>query len=93
MDLVLSTGGILALSPLIALIGLAIKLESRGPVFFRQTRVGERGELFTIFKFRSMYPDAEARRGEIAEFFGSASEDSAPRSSESGEWTMPPPVG
>ncbi len=37
--------------------------------------------------------DAEARRHEIAEFFGSASEYSAPRSSESGEWTMPPPVG
>ncbi len=37
--------------------------------------------------------DAEARRHEIAEFFGSASEDSAPHSSESGEWTMPPPVG
>jgi len=37
--------------------------------------------------------DAEARRHEIAEFFGSAAEDGAPRSSESGEWTMPPPVG
>jgi NTE family protein len=37
--------------------------------------------------------DAEARRHEIAEFFGGASEDSAPRSSESGEWTVPPPVG
>ena len=37
--------------------------------------------------------DAEARRHEIADFFGSASDDSAPRSSESGEWTMPPPVG
>ena len=37
--------------------------------------------------------DAEARRHEIAEFFGSASEDGAPRSSESGEWQVPPPVG
>jgi NTE family protein len=37
--------------------------------------------------------DAEARRHEIAEFFGGASEDAAPRSSESGEWTVPPPVG
>jgi NTE family protein len=37
--------------------------------------------------------DAEARRHEIAEFFGSAADDGAPRSSESGEWTMPPPVG
>jgi NTE family protein len=37
--------------------------------------------------------DAEARRGEIADFFGSAADDGAPRSSESNEWTMPPPVG
>jgi NTE family protein len=37
--------------------------------------------------------DAEARRHEIAEFFGSAADDSAPRSSESGEWSVPPPVG
>jgi NTE family protein len=37
--------------------------------------------------------DAEARRHDLAEFFGSASEDGAPRPSESGEWTMPPPVG
>ena len=37
--------------------------------------------------------DAEARRHDITEFFGSASDDSAPRSSESSEWTMPPPVG
>jgi NTE family protein len=37
--------------------------------------------------------DAEARRHEISEFFGSAAEDSAPRSSESGEWLLPPPVG
>lgn len=37
--------------------------------------------------------DAEARRHEIADFFGSAADDSAPRSSESGEWSLPPPVG
>ena len=36
--------------------------------------------------------DAEARRHELAEFFGSASEDGAPRSSESGEWSVPPPI-
>ena len=65
IDFALASAGILALSPLIALIGLLIRAESRGPVFFRQTRVGERGELFTIYKFRSMYPDAEARLASI----------------------------
>ena len=62
LDLVLSGGALISLLPLIGLIALAIKLESRGPIFFTQKRVGKNGELFTIYKFRSMYLDAEARR-------------------------------
>jgi exopolysaccharide biosynthesis WecB/TagA/CpsF family protein len=62
LDLTLSGGALLALAPLIGLIGLAIKLESPGPVFFTQTRIGKNGVPFKIFKFRSMYADAEARR-------------------------------
>jgi len=46
-------------------IALAIKLESRGPLFFGQTRVRENGRTFTCWKFRSMYPDAEARKQEL----------------------------
>jgi exopolysaccharide biosynthesis polyprenyl glycosylphosphotransferase len=46
-------------------IGLAIKLESPGPLFFGQTRVRENGRTFTCWKFRSMFPDAEARKQEL----------------------------
>lgn len=62
LDLVLSTCALLALAPLFALISAAIRLESPGPALFRQTRVGKDGETFTLYKFRSMSRDAEARR-------------------------------
>lgn len=62
IDLLISGLALVALAPLILLLGIAIKLESPGPVFFTQTRVGQNGELFKIYKFRSMYRDAEARR-------------------------------
>jgi lipopolysaccharide/colanic/teichoic acid biosynthesis glycosyltransferase len=65
LDITLSGGALLALAPLIGLIGLAIKLESRGPVFFTQTRVGKDGAPFKIYKFRSMFADAEARRAAV----------------------------
>jgi exopolysaccharide biosynthesis polyprenyl glycosylphosphotransferase len=65
-DIVLSGLGLLALSPLLICVAIAIKLDSRGPVFFRQRRVGRSGEEFLIFKFRSMFADAEARKAELA---------------------------
>ena len=46
-------------------VALAIKLDSKGPVFFKQTRIGRNGRRFTILKFRSMYIDAEARKKEL----------------------------
>jgi exopolysaccharide biosynthesis polyprenyl glycosylphosphotransferase len=46
-------------------IALAIKLDSRGPVFFAQKRVGKNGRYFKLYKFRSMYTDAEARKKEL----------------------------
>jgi exopolysaccharide biosynthesis polyprenyl glycosylphosphotransferase len=61
LDLLLSTFLILMLAPLIMLIALAIKVESRGSVFFRQPRVGRGGKRFDMLKFRSMYVDAELR--------------------------------
>jgi lipopolysaccharide/colanic/teichoic acid biosynthesis glycosyltransferase len=59
-DLLGALLGLLAVSPLLIVIAVAIKLDSRGPVFFRQQRVGRHGQRFLMFKFRTMVPDAEA---------------------------------
>jgi len=59
LDLVSSAVGLLLLTPLFALVGLLIKLDSSGPVFYRQTRVGVRGQPYVIWKFRSMRQGAE----------------------------------
>jgi lipopolysaccharide/colanic/teichoic acid biosynthesis glycosyltransferase len=58
-------GGLLMLLPLFPFIVLLIKLETPGPVFFRQRRVGRRGQLFDCFKFRSMQVDAEAHKDHL----------------------------
>lgn len=60
-DFFLSCIGLLLLAPVFLLIALAIKLDSPGPVFFRQTRVGKYGKLFSIHKFRSMTVDAPSK--------------------------------
>lgn len=67
LDVAISATMILLLLPLIALIAIAIKVESRGPVFFRQPRVGRGRNEFGMFKFRSMYVDAEARKSDYLE--------------------------
>jgi lipopolysaccharide/colanic/teichoic acid biosynthesis glycosyltransferase len=58
LDIFASAVGLLLLSPLLLLIAVAIKFESPGPVFFRQVRVGRHGQLFRIFKFRTMRAQA-----------------------------------
>ena len=65
LDLVATAVGLLAISPLLAVIAIAIKLDSRGPIFFRQERVTVRGRRFGMLKFRSMHVDAEARLHEV----------------------------
>ncbi|MET8676372.1 sugar transferase [Streptomyces sp. NPDC004647] len=57
--------GLLLLSPLYGLLALAIRLDSPGPALHRQTRVGQHGTPFTMWKFRSMAVDAEERRAEL----------------------------
>lgn len=56
-DLILSAGGLVVLSPLLGTIALCIKADSKGPVFFKQKRVGKDKELFDIYKFRTMYSE------------------------------------
>jgi exopolysaccharide biosynthesis polyprenyl glycosylphosphotransferase len=65
LDLSVSLFALLLLSPVFLVTAVAIKLDSPGPVFFRQTRVGKWGRLFGVFKFRSMYIDAEKRKAEL----------------------------
>lgn len=64
-DFTAALAALLLALPLFMLVALAIKLEDRGPVFFRQTRIGDRGEPFGMWKFRSMVVDAEARLAAI----------------------------
>jgi exopolysaccharide biosynthesis polyprenyl glycosylphosphotransferase len=59
-DLLGASIGLLVAAPLLIAIAIAIKLDSRGPVFFRQLRVGRHGGRFQMLKFRTMVPDAEA---------------------------------
>ena len=66
LDLVLSIALLIVFAPLLAYAALRIKLESPGPVLFRQERMGAGGRRFRIVKFRTMYADAEERKAELA---------------------------
>jgi exopolysaccharide biosynthesis polyprenyl glycosylphosphotransferase len=57
---------LLLTAPLLLLIALLVKLQDRGPVLFKQTRVGTNGQLFKLYKFRTMVVDAEARLAALA---------------------------
>jgi len=74
LDLAASALGLLLASPIIAVTALAIRLTSKGPVLYHQERVGLRGHIFTVHKFRSMRTDAEATTGPVW-----ASKDGDPR--------------
>jgi exopolysaccharide biosynthesis polyprenyl glycosylphosphotransferase len=65
MDLVMASIALVLLLPIIPLIAIMIKLDTPGPVLFRQDRVGKNGRPFKFYKFRSMHTDAEEQRKEI----------------------------
>ena len=67
MDLVISIIATIVLSPVMLITAIAIKLDSPGPVIFKQVRVGQNGRTFNIYKFRSMCADAEDRKEELLE--------------------------
>jgi exopolysaccharide biosynthesis polyprenyl glycosylphosphotransferase len=64
-DIVGALVGITLSGPIMIALALAIKIESRGPVMFRQTRAGRNGRKFTMLKFRSMVVDAERKKAEL----------------------------
>jgi exopolysaccharide biosynthesis polyprenyl glycosylphosphotransferase len=64
-DLTGATLGLVAVSPLMLAAAVAIKLDSRGPVFFRQLRVGQHGQRFYMLKFRTMVPEADAMKDSL----------------------------
>ena len=65
LDITVAVTLLVLLAPLLAVIALVIRLESTGPVIFRQTRCGANGRQFRYYKFRSMVANAEAHRGEL----------------------------
>ena len=66
IDLLLAGSTLVLLAPVMALVAVLIKLESHGPVIFRQVRVGKRAKPFTMYKFRSMREDAEQMKQNLA---------------------------
>jgi exopolysaccharide biosynthesis polyprenyl glycosylphosphotransferase len=65
LDFLMAFALLILLSPLLLVLAALIKLTSKGPVLFRQTRCGLGGRKFTLLKFRSMHPDADLRREEL----------------------------
>ena len=65
LDVVISAAALAVLSPLLLVIAAAVRLDSRGPVFYRQERVGRNGKPFRIFKYRTMVTDADRIGPEI----------------------------
>lgn len=61
LDKIIALIGLIILSPLFLVIGIAIKLDSPGPILYRQKRIGQYGKVFIMYKFRSMYLGAEKK--------------------------------
>jgi len=65
LDVLAALLGLILLSPLFLVVAILIKLDSQGPVFFNQERVGKKGRIFRIHKFRTMVQDAERKTGPV----------------------------
>ena len=65
LDIAVSALLLVLAAPLIVLVAIAIKLTSPGSIFFKQTRIGLNGRIFTLYKFRTMIEDAHERRNEV----------------------------
>ena len=65
MSMLLASIGLIVCFPLMVVVAILIKLDSRGPVFFKQERVGKDGKTFHLLKFRSMFLDAEQKTGPV----------------------------
>jgi exopolysaccharide biosynthesis polyprenyl glycosylphosphotransferase len=78
-DILVSAVGLILLAPLFAVIAAAVKLDSRGPVFFKQVRRGQGDTLFWLYKFRTMVVDAEERKAELLHLNKHAQEGGDPR--------------
>lgn len=68
LDLMIAVPALVITAPIIGLLSLAIRMESKGPAVFRQQRVGADGRVFTFYKFRTMYVDAEERFPELYDY-------------------------
>lgn len=64
-DVAASLGGIILVAPLLVVIGLAVRLTTRGPALFSQTRIGRDDQVFRVWKFRTMVTDAEAQKDDL----------------------------
>src|SRR5260370_41727012 len=62
LDVGVALAGLICLAPLAALIALAIRVESRGPIFFSQVRLGQRGQHFRLYKFRKFHERRASRK-------------------------------
>jgi hypothetical protein len=80
LDILIAVTGAIVTAPIMLLTAIAVKLSSPGPVFYKQVRTGLEGTPFLVYKFRSMYTDAEARTGAVW-----ASKDD-PRITRVGKW-------
>ena len=67
-DILVASLSLLSVLPIMVVVAIVIKLDSHGPILFKQQRVGENGRLFTMYKFRSMIVNAEAQQGKVIQY-------------------------